>query len=100
MKFKFIGRYTGGRDTITMGETTFEGHDPADVDDPEMVTRLLKNPEFEAIGPLDHDGDGKKGGSVSATGGDLTGLRATYLAKFGKKAFNGWDADKLREKLA
>lgn len=27
-------------------------------------------------------------------------LRAEYKVKFGKNAFNGWDADKLKEKLA
>lgn len=31
---------------------------------------------------------------------DLKALRAEYKAKHGKAAFNGWDADKLREKLA
>jgi hypothetical protein len=31
---------------------------------------------------------------------DLSALRAEYKAKHGKAAFNGWDADKLREKLA
>lgn len=31
---------------------------------------------------------------------DLASLRAEYQAKFGKRPFNGWDADALREKIA
>ncbi len=48
---------------------------------------------------LDHDHDGKAGGSVSAEG-DLTALRAAYFEKLGKRPFNGWDAATLREKIA
>lgn len=48
---------------------------------------------------LDHDQNGEEGGSKSAEG-DLTALRAEYLEKIGKRAFNGWDADTLREKIA
>lgn len=49
--------------------------------------------------PLDHGGNGQKGDRASAPD-DLKTLRAAYKAKFGKKAFNGWDEAKLREKLA
>lgn len=49
--------------------------------------------------PLDHDGDGRKGGS-EAPEGDVKALRADYQEKFGKRPFPGWDADTLREKLA
>lgn len=31
---------------------------------------------------------------------DLTALRARYASVFGKRPFMGWDADKLREKIA
>lgn len=31
---------------------------------------------------------------------ELAGLRAEYQRVMGKKPFGGWDADKLREKLA
>lgn len=48
---------------------------------------------------LDHDNDGKAGGSNSADG-DLTALRTEYHEKLGKRAFNGWDAATLREKIA
>lgn len=48
--------------------------------------------------PLDHDCNGEKGGSTSASG-DLKALRAAYKEKFGKKPFNGWDEAKLKEKL-
>ena len=47
---------------------------------------------------LDHDSDGKEGGSKTA-GGDLKALRAEYREVVGKQAFNGWDAATLREKM-
>ena len=31
---------------------------------------------------------------------DLTKLRAEYQAKFGKRPFNGWSVEKLRERIA
>lgn len=31
---------------------------------------------------------------------DLAGLRADYQAKTGKRAYHGWDAGQLREKIA
>lgn len=33
-------------------------------------------------------------------GDDLTAMRAEYQEVVGKKAFHGWDADTLREKIA
>jgi hypothetical protein len=48
---------------------------------------------------LDHDQNGKPGGSLKPEGDDLASLRVTYKAKFGKKPFAGWDADALREKI-
>ncbi len=58
-------------------------------------------PPAKPIDPLDHDGDGKKGGSEKPPADpDLAILRAEYQAKFGKKPFAGWKADQLREKLA
>lgn len=47
-----------------------------------------------ARSPLDHDNDGKPGGD------HLAELRRLYQDKFGKRAFNGWDADAIRERLA
>lgn len=47
---------------------------------------------------LDHDGDGKAGGSPKPEG-DLTELRAEYVEKLGKRPFMGWDAATLREKI-
>lgn len=65
MLFRFIGQYTHGRNSIDMG-IVFEGDEPSLVADPELARRLLSNPEFEAVEahPLDHDGDGEKGGSL------------------------------------
>lgn len=64
MLFKFIGRYTNGQTTINACGVTFEGDDPAEVTDTEAIRRLSGNPEFAEVDPLDHDGDGEKGGSL------------------------------------
>jgi hypothetical protein len=80
MKLKFIGQYNGGQTSITMGEYTFEGHDPIEVDGRTAEgKKLAGNPDFEAVGALDHDGDGEKGGS-------LKGEKATAKKKPAKKA--------------
>ena len=52
------------------------------------------------VDPLDHDMDGKKGGSLPQSGDDVKALRAAYTEKFGKKPFAGWNADTLKQKLA
>ena len=57
-----------------------------------------EGPTHVADNAFDHDGDGQPGGSKSPVE-DLTDLRAEYKAKMGKKPFNGWDADTLREKM-
>lgn len=64
MLFRFIGTYTNGHTSINASGVDFQGHEPADVTDPEGIRRLLGNPEFERVHPLDHDGDGKPGGSL------------------------------------
>lgn len=64
MKFRFIGQYTNRHTSINAGGVIFEGHEPAEVECPELARRLLNNIEFEAVHPLDHDGDGEKGGSL------------------------------------
>lgn len=52
--------------------------------------------------PLDHDGDGRPGGSPRPDdpAGDLAALRAQYQDIFGKRPFHGWDAETLRAKIA
>lgn len=51
--------------------------------------------------PLDHDGNGKKGGSKKPEqSDDLVALRAEYERVVGKRPFMGWKADELREKIA
>jgi hypothetical protein len=50
--------------------------------------------------PLDHDKDGKKGGSKPAERSDeITKLRADYLGVVGKKPFHGWTAEELQAKI-
>lgn len=69
MRFRFIGTYTGGRGSINACGVDFQGHEPAEVTDPEGIRRLSGNPEFEKVlSPLDHDGDGKPGGSLPKRG--------------------------------
>lgn len=50
--------------------------------------------------PLDHDGDGKKGGAKPAEDSDdLTTLRSEYQELYGKRAYHGWSAEELQEKI-
>ncbi len=53
---------------------------------------------FELVDPLDHDADGKKGGSVVKS--ELAQLRLDYKEAFGKGPSPKWDADTLRAKIA
>lgn len=51
--------------------------------------------------PLDHDADGKKGGTKAAPKNpELAALRKAYKTKFGTGASPKWTADDLRAKLA
>ncbi|KWT70762.1 hypothetical protein APY04_0823 [Hyphomicrobium sulfonivorans] len=62
---------------------------------PQSVTQAVDKPQ------LDHDGDGKPGGSVAPEQtDDLKALRVEYQEALGKRAFAGWTADELREKIA
>lgn len=68
--------------------------------DADLLQRLGRA-KIATSDPLDHDGDGKKGGSKQAPKSDeLSVLRTQYHDKFGKRAFHGWDAKTLTEKLA
>lgn len=49
MKFRFIGQYTNKHTSINAGGVIFEGHEPAEVECPELVRRLTANIEFEAV---------------------------------------------------
>jgi hypothetical protein len=50
--------------------------------------------------PLDHDGNGKKGGSPKPKpSAELTAARKEYRAKSGKQAFHGWDEAELRRRI-
>lgn len=61
---------------------------------------LASEPSETNLPQLDHDGDGNPGGSISATGDDIPALRKLYKEVVGKAAFNGWDTDALRAKIA
>jgi hypothetical protein len=64
MRLRFTGTYTGGHTSITLCGVTFDGREPSEVTDAESIRRLSGHPEFETVHPLDHDGDGHKGGSL------------------------------------
>lgn len=50
--------------------------------------------------PLDHDQDGRPGGSTAAPPSeDLTALRQQYIDVVGKRPFPGWDAATLRARM-
>lgn len=49
MLFRFIGQYTHGRTSIDAGGVLFEGHEPAEVTDAELIRRLTNHVEFEAV---------------------------------------------------
>lgn len=49
MRFRFVGLYTNGHTAIDAGGVTFEGHEPSEVTDPELIRRLTGNQEFEAV---------------------------------------------------
>lgn len=69
--------------------------------DPSAFVVCDENGQPIKADPLDHDGDGKKGGSSKPPASDeLKALRAEYAEKFGKKPFGGWDVDTLRAKIA
>lgn len=99
-KFRFTGQHTRGQTKIDNGGVVFTGHEPAEVTDAALIKRLRGHPEFVEVGnPLDHDGNGKAGGSTGAVD-HMRELRAEYQAKVGKRPFSGWDEATLRAKMA
>ena len=86
----------GGIRLPAMGKLTHEFSDGY-----AEALRSAAGVEVRDADPLNHDGDGKKGGSPKPPeADDLSALRAEYQDKFGKRPFMGWDAVTLREKLA
>ena len=49
MLFRFIGQYTHGRTSIDAGGVLFEGREPTEVTDLELIRRLTNHVEFEAV---------------------------------------------------
>lgn len=49
MRFRFVGQYTNGHTAIDAGGVTFEGHEPSEVTDPDLIRRLTNHQEFEAV---------------------------------------------------
>lgn len=98
------GEETGNVDHVDWGRFRFDLRVPVECDDPHIVAKASKNQFFKVSdlpNPLDHDGDGKSGGSVKpAPTEDLADLREDYTEIVGKKPFPGWNAETLREKIA
>lgn len=100
-RLKFIGDYTCGRDTLEMGQYLFVGREPLEVDPKDPIgARLLKNPDFELVDPLDHDADGEKGGSLpDDPDEELQALRVRYEELAGKKPHHMMKAPRLIEEI-
>jgi len=66
MRVRFIGTDdpTDDRACVVFG-LSFDKGEWVDLD--EVPPKLLTNPTFEVADPLDHDGDGRKGGSKPRT---------------------------------
>lgn len=79
-----------------------------DIDEREMKpaqsgpSYLTRDVQPKQPNSLDHDHDGRAGGSSKPddAAGDLAVARADYVRVIGKKPFAGWDAATLREKIA
>lgn len=102
------GSETGDVAFVDWGQYRFHINQPTECDDAHIVAKASRN-QFFLVGledeppadPLDHDRDGRKGGSLKAPpSDDLAILREDYEELMGKKPFMGWDAEKLREKIA
>jgi hypothetical protein len=89
-KMKFIGQYTNGRKTITYLEQEFTGREPLSVT-PELFEMLKDHPEFVVVDPLDHDGDGERGGSLPDNPPGLTNKPKSELLEIA--AAEGVEAD-------
>lgn len=87
-RFRFIGTYTGGRDSINASGVIFEGNEPSQVDDAEAIRRLRGNVEFEEVG--------ENAGGLE----DINALRKAYRERFRKNPGPRWDEATIREKLA
>jgi hypothetical protein len=63
---------------------------------------LAPSPTPPATSPLDHDGDGKAGGSARPAGDDsaLGEARKAYFEAMGKRPFSGWDVAELQRRMA
>lgn len=61
----------------------------------------LAAPPRRLLAQLDHDGNGKPGGSSSpAPNPELAAARLEYETKLGKRPFPGWSVDILRARIA
>lgn len=74
---------------------------PASIGETQTITAMCD--PLDPADPLDHDGNGKKGGSTSGAEdakAEVQDLREAYTEAVGKKPFAGWGADELRRRIA
>jgi len=94
--FRTPGPYGIGKRTYDVAGATNEAEEAALVAKGWSITKDFGKPH-----PLDHDGDGEKGGSIAPPADDdLPALRAEYQQKMGKRAFPGWGAAEIRKRMA
>jgi len=99
MKMRFAGEYTNGRTSLVAFGVTFEGYEPSEVP-PNVAGKFAGHPEFIPADPLDHDGDGEKGGSLpDAPDDELEALRLRYEELAGKKPHHMMKAPRLIEEI-
>lgn len=63
MLYRFTGEFTNGRTSLVQWGIEFAGGEPREVP-ADLAPSFDTHPEFEVVDPLDHDGDGEKGGSL------------------------------------
>lgn len=90
------------KELVRKGLAQLPGHEPPktvaeNFDEAAMTSRTFK-PEKD---PLDHDGDGKRGGSAKQPpSAELVQARADYREAFQKAPFMGWDVEEIRKRIA
>jgi hypothetical protein len=85
------------------GDKTYAVRGAADEDEELRLLELgwcATKEEAFTLSVLDHDGNGKAGGSLKQPEEDVKALRVEYQSLADKKPFPGWSAELLREKIA
>ena len=49
MRFKFTGQYTNGHTAVSIFGVRFEGYEPVNVQNDDLIAKLKTHPEVEAV---------------------------------------------------